>query len=116
MGEKEYIVAARMIGVNRLRLMTHHVLPNILAPVIVAVAFSVPGAIMGEAGLSFLGLGITPPMPSWGSMINEGQPLLFAQPALMFAPAVCLALLMLACAALGDGLRDALDPRTRLAQ
>ena len=115
-GEKEYIVAARMIGVNRLRLMTHHVLPNILAPVIVAVAFSVPGAIMGEAGLSFLGLGITPPMPSWGSMINEGQPLLFAQPALMFAPAVCLALLMLACAALGDGLRDALDPQTRLAQ
>jgi oligopeptide transport system permease protein len=111
--EKEYVVAARMVGVDRVRLMIHHIAPNILAPVIVSVAFSVPGAIMGEAGLSFLGLGIKPPAPSWGSMIADGQKLLFAQPTLMLAPACCLAVLMLAFSFLGDGLRDAFDPQMR---
>jgi oligopeptide transport system permease protein len=113
MREKEFILAAQMVGVGYARLAVHHILPNILAPIIVSVAFSIPGAIMGEAGLSFLGLGIKSPAPSWGSMIADGQKLLFAQPALMLAPACCLAILMLACAFLGDGLRDALDPQMK---
>lgn len=114
--EQEYILAAQMIGVDRRRLILHHVLPNILAPIIVTVAFSVPGAIMAEAGLSFLGLGIKAPMPSWGSMIADGQPLLFAQPSLVLVPAFCIALVMLAFTALGDGVRDALDPRIKVPQ
>ncbi len=111
--EKEYVEAARMIGASTPRIMTKHVVPNILAPLIVSMAFSVPSAIIAEAGLSFLGLGIKGPFPSWGSMIVEGQSALFANPGIVLAPTICISLLLLSFTFLGDGLRDALDPRLK---
>jgi oligopeptide transport system permease protein len=111
--EKEYVEAARMIGASNVRIMTRHIVPNILAPLIVSVAFSVPNAILAEAGLSFLGLGIKGPFPSWGSMIVEGNSAIFSQPGIVLLPSVCIALIMLSFTFLGDGLRDALDPRMK---
>jgi oligopeptide transport system permease protein len=111
--EKEYVEAARMIGASNARIMTRHIVPNILAPIMVSIAFSVPGAIMAEASLSFLGLGIKPPTPSWGAMILDGQQMIYSQPGMVLAPSICIALVMLAFTFLGDGLRDALDPRLK---
>ena len=111
--EKEYVEAARMIGASNLRIMTQHIVPNILAPLIVSVAFSVPNAILAEAGLSFLGLGIKGPFPSWGSMIVEGNSAIFSQPGIVMLPSLCIAMVMLSFTFLGDGLRDALDPRLK---
>ena len=92
--------------------MIRHLFPNALAPVIVSLAFSIPGAMLAEATLSFIGIGIKPPTATWGVMINEGF-VVFSQspwPALM--PAFCISTVMLAFTFVGDGLRDALDPRT----
>lgn len=111
--EKEYVEAARAVGASNLRIMWRHILPNILAPLIVGVAFAVPGAIFAEAGLSYIGLGVRPPTASWGNMIQDGLASLYSQPGLILAPAVCIALVMLAFTFLGDGLRDALDPRMK---
>ena len=108
--EKEYVEAARCIGASPWQIMWRHCLPNTLAPVIVATTFGIPQAIMLEAGLSFLGLGVRPPMPSWGMMIAEGVDTLRSYPHLLAAPAVALALTLLSFNFLGDGLRDALDP------
>jgi oligopeptide transport system permease protein len=90
-----------------------HLLPNSLGPIIVSVTFGVPRAIFAEAALSYIGVGVRPPTPSWGTMINEGYALLFAKPHLIIFPAIALALLMLSFTFLGDGLRDALDPKLR---
>jgi len=90
-----------------------HLLPNALAPLIVTAAFAVPNAILGEATLSFLGVGIIPPTPSWGQMINEGFPLFAANPWAVLLPAICISVVMLAFTFVGDGLRDALDPRMK---
>ena len=111
--EREFVEAARAVGATPRRLMTKHLLPNALAPLIVAAAFSVPAAILGEATLSFLGVGIIPPTPSWGQMINEGFPLFSANPWAVLLPAICISLVMLAFTFVGDGLRDALDPRMK---
>lgn len=111
--EKEYVEAARCLGAGNVRIMIRHVLPNILAPVIVALAFAVPTAIMAEAGLSFLGLGIRPPTASWGNMIQINLSQLQGTPTLVLAPALCIAVVMLSFTFLGDGLRDALDPRQK---
>jgi oligopeptide transport system permease protein len=111
--EREFVEAARAIGATPRRLMVKHLLPNALAPLIVAAAFSVPAAILGEATLSFLGVGIIPPTPSWGQMINEGFPLFSANPWAVLLPAICISLVMLAFTFVGDGLRDALDPRMK---
>lgn len=108
--EKEFIEAARGIGLPASRILRVHLLPNILAPVIVAAAFGIPGAIMLEAGLSYLGLGIQPPLPSWGGMISEGLPVMRSYPHLIIFPALALSILLLTFSYLGDGLRDALDP------
>ena len=108
--EKEFIEAARGIGLPASRILRVHLFPNILAPVIVAAAFGIPGAIMLEAGLSYLGLGIQPPLPSWGGMIAEGLPVMRSYPHLIVFPALALSILLLAFTYLGDGLRDALDP------
>ena len=108
--EKEFIEAARGIGLPAHRILRVHLFPNILAPVIVAAAFGIPGAIMLEAGLSYLGLGIQPPLPSWGGMIAEGLPVMRSYPHLIVFPALALSILLLAFTYLGDGLRDALDP------
>ena len=112
--EKEFVEAARSIGAGPVRIMTRHLLPNSLAPVIVSMAFSVPLAIFAEASLSFLGIGIKPPTPSWGIMLNEGFIVFTGTPSMVLLPAGCIALVMLAFTFLGDGLRDALDPRMKL--
>ncbi len=108
--DREFIAAARGLGVKSPRIMSVHLLPNVLAPVIVAAAFGIPGAIMLEASLSFLGLGIQPPQPSWGGMIAEGLPVMRSYPHLIVFPGLTLSLLLLAFTFIGDGLRDALDP------
>jgi oligopeptide transport system permease protein len=111
--EKEYVEAARAIGVSNARIMWRHITPNILAPIIVGIAFGVPRAVFAEAGLSFIGLGIRPPTASWGNMLQDGMNSIYSNSVLIIAPAVCVALIMLAYTFLGDGLRDALDPRMK---
>ena len=108
--EREFIESARAVGLSSARILRVHLLPNILAPVIVAAAFGIPGAIMLEAGLSYLGLGIQPPLPSWGGMISAGLPVMRSFPHLIIFPACALGILLLAFTYLGDGLRDAFDP------
>jgi oligopeptide transport system permease protein len=111
--EREFVEAARSVGASSRRIMTKHLLPNALAPLIVTAAFAVPSAILGEATLSFLGVGIVPPTPSWGQMINEGFPLFSSNPWAVLMPGICISVVMLAFTFVGDGLRDALDPRMK---
>lgn len=111
--QKEFVEAARCIGGGHFRIMWRHLMPNVLAPVIVALAFRVPGAIMAEATLSFFGIGIRSPTPSWGTMLQDGLAALFSQPALVLAPAAVIGMLLISFTFLGDGLRDALDPRLK---
>ena len=111
--EMEFIEAARTLGATDARIMWKHIVPNTLAPVIVSLAFGVPSAIIGEAGLSFIGLGVRPPTASWGHMLQDGLSSIYSQTTLIIAPALCVALLLLAFTFLGDGLRDALDPRMK---
>jgi oligopeptide transport system permease protein len=108
--ELEYIEAARSLGATHWSILRRHVLPNILAPIIVATTFGLPSAIMIEAGLSFLGLGVAPPTPSWGLMIAEGVRSIRSYPHIILAPGILISLTLLAFNFLGDGLRDALDP------
>jgi len=111
--EKEYIEASRALGATNVRLIFRHILPNILGPLIVLETLSIPGYIYTEAFLSFIGLGVNPPTPSWGSMISAGSRALRAYPNQALFPALALALTMFAFNFLGDGLRDALEPRLR---
>jgi oligopeptide transport system permease protein len=111
--EKEFIEAARAIGASPLRIMTKHLFPNALAPALVAISFGIPGAMLAEAGLSFIGIGVKPPTPTWGVMINEGFLVFSTSPWPVMLPAVCIAIVMLSFTFLGDGLRDALDPRMK---
>ena len=111
--EREYVLAARALGAGPARIIRAHLLPNCLAPVIVAASLGVPAAIMLEAGLSFIGLGISPPMPSWGIMVADGIEALRSYPHAVIAPCAALSLTLLAFNFLGDGLRDALDPLMR---
>lgn len=111
--EKEYIEAARSIGVGVRGIMFYHMLPNILGPIIVAETLTIPTYISYEAFLSFIGLGVNPPTPSWGAMISEGSRSISTYPNQAIFPAVALFLIMFAFNFLGDGLRDALDPRMR---
>ncbi len=110
--EKEYIEASRMIGLKTPRIVRLHLLPNALAPIIVSLTLGVPRAIFTEASLSFLGVGINPPMPSWGQMIGrDGIANMTYFWHLAFFPALFIAITMLGFTLMGDGLRDALDPR-----
>ena len=111
--EREFVEAARALGAGNAHIIVKHLLPNALGPIIVQVTFGIPFAIFTEATLSFLGLGITPPNPSWGSMIQDGYQAIFGYPYLVLGPALCIAITLLAFTFLGDGLRDALDPRTK---
>ncbi len=111
--EREYIVAAQAIGMSKMSILIRHVLPNILGPLIVAETLAIPGYISTEAFLSFIGLGVNRPTPSWGSMIADGSQALRSFPNQAIFPALALALAMFAFNFLGDGLRDALDPRMR---
>jgi oligopeptide transport system permease protein len=111
--EKEYVEAAHAIGAGNLRVMTMHILPNIVGPLVVAETLAIPSYILTEAFLSFIGLGVNPPTPSWGAMISDGSRVVRSYPNQALFPAIALAITMFAFNFLGDGLRDALDPRLR---
>ena len=108
--QREFVVAARSLGASDREIMTRHLLPNLVGPLIVLVAFGVPRAVFIEAALSFMGFGVNPGTPSWGTMVQEGYSAIFAFPHLVIFPSAAIALLMLAFTFVGDGLRDALDP------
>ena len=111
--EMEYIQAARALGLKNIRIIIRHILPNVLGPVMVIAAANFAGAIIIEAGLSFLGIGIQPPTPSWGLMIKENYNFIITNnPALAFAPGIAIMILVLAFNLLGNGLRDAMDVRS----
>ncbi len=111
--EKEYVEAARSIGTPAWRIMFLQILPNALGPIIVAVTFGIPFAILIEAFLSFIGIGTPPPIPSWGGMIVDAKPQLRSEAWLVLFPSAALAITLFAFNFFGDGLRDALDPRSR---
>ena len=111
--ERPYVEAARAIGARTPRILLYHILPNIAAPVIVLVTLEMGTLILAIAGLNFLGLGAQPPTPEWGAMLNEGRPFLQTAPQLMVYPGLAISLTVLGFNLLGDGLRDALDPRLK---
>jgi len=111
--EKEFVDAARALGVGFGRRLLRHVLPNALTPIIVAVTFGIPEAIFTEAALSFIGVGISPPMPSWGQMVGEGQQYIRSYWHLCVFPSIAIAITMLSFTFFGDGVRDALDPKLK---
>ena len=112
--EKEFVEAARALGASDWRLLTRHILPNIIQPVIVQAAIGMAGAVLAEATMSFLGLGVPPPTASWGSMLNDGRSHLFDSPHLILIPAAAVMLAVLSFNFIGDALRDLLDPRSRI--
>jgi peptide/nickel transport system permease protein len=111
--ENDYVLAGRSMGSSNWRVMFRHILPNSFAPLIILMTMAIGGAILAEAGLSYLGIGITPPTASWGSMVNEGFKYLLTNPLLSFIPGFAVMLVVFAFNMVGDGLRDALDPRLR---
>ena len=110
--EMEYVTAAKALGARSPRVIIRHVLPNVINPVIVMATLGLAGAILSEAALSFLGLGVQPPTPSWGTMLQDAQSYLSQAPRLAIFPGLAIVLAALAFNVLGDGLRDILDPRT----
>lgn len=111
--EREHVRAAIALGAGRLRIMVYHLLPLVLAPLIVEATFAVAGNVIAEAGLSYLGLGVQPPDASWGSMIRDGTRYMLVAPHMVIVPGVALMLIVLAVNLLGDTLRDWIDVRTR---
>jgi oligopeptide transport system permease protein len=111
--EKEFVEAARALGARDWRIIAAHLLPNTVAPIIIVATLSMPAAIATEAGLSFLGLGVRPPMPSWGILIAEGVRTMRVFPHQMLFPGLALAITLVCFTFLGDGLRDALDPKMK---
>jgi ABC-type dipeptide/oligopeptide/nickel transport system permease subunit len=111
--ENDYIMAGRSLGAGNFRMILVHVLPNCFPPLIVLVTLMMGAAILAEAGLSFLGIGVEPPMAAWGGMVSDGYGYLLRNPILSFAPGVAIMLVVFAFNMVGDGLRDALDPRLR---
>jgi oligopeptide transport system permease protein len=111
--EMEFVEAARAIGVRPRSIVTRHLLPNAVGPVIVAITLGIPGAILAEATLAYLGVGVQPPRASWGSLINEGVRYIRSDPHLVLIPAVLIATSLISFTFLGDGLRDALDPKLK---
>jgi peptide/nickel transport system permease protein len=112
--EREFVEAARALGASDLRVLCRHILPNIVQPLIVQAAVGMAGAVLAEATLSFLGLGVPPPTASWGAMLNDARSHLFDSPHLVIFPAIAVMLAVLSFNFIGDALRDFLDPRTRL--
>lgn len=111
--QREFVEAARALGATNGRILIRHILPNLLSPVLVAVTVDMAGVILAEATLSFLGIGVQPPYPSWGRMIDDARAYLRSEPRLLLWPSLALSITVLALNFLGDGLRDALDPRAR---
>jgi oligopeptide transport system permease protein len=111
--ETEFVEAAQAIGVRDRTIITRHLLPNGMGPVIVAVTLGIPAAVLAEATLAFLGIGVQAPRASWGSLIVEGYRTIRVYPHLLFFPAICIAVALVSFTFLGDGLRDALDPKLK---
>lgn len=111
--EQEFVLAARTLGASPLRIIVKHLLPNAMGLMLVSVTAAVPGAIFFEAALSFLGLGVRAPIASWGVLANEGRNWMLIYPHMLLFPALAIAITMLAFNLVGDGLRDALDPKLR---
>jgi peptide/nickel transport system permease protein len=109
----DYIVASKSMGANDIRVMFRHLLPNSFPPMLVLITLNMGTAIMMEASLSFLGIGIAPPTATWGAMVSSGQGYLLTNPLMSFIPGFCILLVVLAFNMVGDGMRDALDPRLR---
>jgi len=112
--EREFVEAARALGASDVRIIVRHILPNIIQPVVVQAAIGMAGAILAEATMSFLGLGVPPPTASWGTMLNDGRAHLFDAPHLVLFPALAVMLAVLSFNFIGDALRDYLDPRSRI--
>lgn len=111
--EMEFVEAARAIGVSDRKIVTKHLLPNGMGPIIVAITLGIPAAILAEATLAYIGIGVQAPRASWGSLVAAGQQVLRSSPWLVVFPAIAIATALISFTFLGDGLRDALDPRTR---
>lgn len=111
--DRDFMMATRALGVGRARTLFRHLLPNLAAPVIVTATLGIGHIILIEAGLSFLGVGVRPPTPSWGSLIQEGQDLLTSAPWISIFPGLAIVVTVVGFSLLGDGLRDTLDPRSR---
>ena len=111
--ETEFVEAAKAIGVTDRKIVTKHLLPNGVGPIIVAVTLGIPAAILAEATLSYIGIGVQPPRASWGSLINDGYKYIRSEPHLVVFPAICIAAALASFTFLGDGLRDALDPKLK---
>ena len=111
--ERPFVEAARCLGARDRRIIVRHVLPNVVPPVIVLATLEMGGLILAISGLSFLGLGAQPPTPEWGAMLNDGRPFLITAPQLMIYPGAAISLVVIGFNLLGDGLRDALDPRLK---
>jgi peptide/nickel transport system permease protein len=111
--ENDYVLALRSAGASHRRILFAHILPNCIQPFIVLMTMQLGSVILAEAGLSFLGIGINPPTATWGGMINDGRPYLLSNPLLSLAPGLVLMVLVYCFNLVGDGLRDALDPRLR---
>jgi peptide/nickel transport system permease protein len=112
--EREFVEAARALGASDWRVITRHILPNMIQPVIVQAAIGMAGAVLAEATMSFLGLGVPPPTASWGAMLNDGRSHLFDAPHLVLFPAAAVMLTVLSFNFIGDALRDYMDPRARI--
>jgi oligopeptide transport system permease protein len=111
--ETEFVEAAKAIGVSDRKIVTKHLLPNGIGPIIVAITLGIPAAILAEATLAYIGIGVQAPRASWGSLINDGQQVIRSSPWLTFFPAVCIAVALISFTFVGDGLRDALDPKLK---
>ena len=111
--ETDYVTATVLMGAKDLRVILKHILPNSFPPIIVLITLNMGIAIMAEASLSFLGIGVSPPAPAWGGMVSDGYRYINNNPVLTFAPGIAVMLIVLAFNIVGDGLRDALDPRLR---
>ena len=111
--ESDYVMAAKLQGNSNFQIMFRHILPNSISPIIVMMTQQVGSTILSEAGLSFLGLGISAPTASWGSMVSEGRVFLLQNPVFALTPGICVAVLVICLNMFGDGIRDALDPRLR---
>jgi peptide/nickel transport system permease protein len=112
--EREFVEAARALGASDFRIIVRHILPNIVQPVIVQAAIGMAGAVLAEATMSFLGLGVPPPAASWGTMLNDARSHLFDAPHMVLFPAAAVMLAVLSFNFIGDGLRDYMDPRARI--
>jgi peptide/nickel transport system permease protein len=111
--ETDYVLAGHAMGAGNWRIIFRHIIPNCFSPIIVLITMMIGTTILAEAGLSFIGIGITPPTPAWGAMVNDGYKYLLDHPILSVAPGVAIMLMVFSFNMVGDGLRDALDPRLR---